>query len=180
MNKQSGFSLIEVLIASVLLFGLIYICLSSIQSQSSQIDSSINGKYLSVLVNNLIVDIAKNNGHCTISGDASVKPIADCYRLHPDVGLYLTKIGFNLSNSTLNNTSTIDLHQANILVITMVPASSHIHSHSLYTMANTVLSNLSQHALSCLSAQVDQPFANKTGSTANLILQFNLNPGCGT
>jgi len=180
MKKQGGFSMIEVLIASVLVFGLLYACLSSLQSRSSQVDSTINGKYLSVLVNNMIVDIANNNSRCTLSGDAAVKPISDCYYISPDVLSYLTKIGFNFSNpgSGLNNTSTIDLHQANILVLTLSPTSSFMSSQALYTMANTVLSNLSQHALSCLSAQVDKPFSNETGSTPNLILQFNLNPGC--
>ena len=175
MNKQSGFSLIEVLIASVLLFGLIYICLSSMQSQSSHTDSTINGKYLSVLMNNMIVDIAKNNSRCPVTGTADVAQILNCYPIHTDVQARLKKMGFDLTSSH----SLVDLHKTNVLQITLASGVKLIDSHTLYDLGNIVLANLSHSTMNCLAADRDVPFANQTGSTANLILQFNLKPGCG-
>lgn len=101
-KRISGFALLEVMIATIILCGLIYTFISFSQVQQKQANNQVVGKHISMAVNQLLTGIATNTSECTGDG---ISNFAQCTNMSPAFQDVLTKDGIDLTQSTVQNIS---------------------------------------------------------------------------
>lgn len=104
--QQSAFALFEILLATLVLAGLIYVSLSYFSGQQKQQRVDTTARHFAIVINNLIRYVAINTNHKCPSGDTS-NNLAACMQLSKDSnyvtllrneGLDLTQITVNIDN----------------------------------------------------------------------------------
>lgn len=103
-KRVCGFALLEVMIATIILCGIIYMFISFSQTQQKQINNQNVGKHLAIPVNQILMSVSKN-GTCPsgASGGGSVN-FATCAQMSDANKTSLANDGIDLTSSTVTIT----------------------------------------------------------------------------
>jgi len=77
-HHEKGFALIQVLIASLVVFGIIYFALLNSQTQLRQESDAVSGMNLSFSVNAVVNQLRLNNLSCQNQAPANSTSLAQC------------------------------------------------------------------------------------------------------
>lgn len=106
-KKISGFALLEVMIATILLCGLIYMFISFTQTQQRQVNTQSVGKQLAIVVNSVIKQVsgtssgAVHPGQCVNGGVRDVH-LKDCIAISPNFQATLKSQGLDPATATVD------------------------------------------------------------------------------
>lgn len=102
-KNTSGFALIQVLIASLVVFGIMYFAMTISQSQGRQQAETMSGMKLSFAVNALVDQLRNNNLQCQNQALANSTSLAQCVNtLSNNYVDDLKSKRIDLSNTTLS------------------------------------------------------------------------------
>jgi Tfp pilus assembly protein PilV len=102
-NKEKGFALIQVLIASLVIFGIIYFTLLTSQTHIRQEGEAVSGMKISFAVNAVVNQLRFNNLSCQNQAPANSTLLAQCVNtLSTNYVNDLKSMRIDLSKTTMN------------------------------------------------------------------------------
>lgn len=99
---MQGFALLEILVATVLLCGLIYMFISFSQNQQRQLNAQSAGKQLAIAMNALVVQVAATNGKCPKDPSRTSLPLDQCIPLSDSFKNVLKSNNLDPSTATVS------------------------------------------------------------------------------
>lgn len=180
--KIRGFAILEVLVATVILCGIVYAFLAFSQNQGKRINQENTGKYLAILTNDIFKSTLPNSS-CSKQG---TYPLMQCVSVSDLFKELMNENGFNLDTATILITpyTNSDLYKR-IIAVTIKFSGNRYSQVNASIYAQQLFNNLSPNSMSRFSSMTPSDYwftyavANDSGTKvqtdgSTLYFYFNI------
>lgn len=182
--KIRGFAILEILVATVILCGIVYAFLAFSQNQEKRIAQENTGKYLAILTND-IFESTLTSGNCSKS---AVYSLTQCVAVSSQFKALMKDNGFDTDTATvqITNYSQLDMETyKNVTLVTIKFSSGHYSQVNASIYAQQLFDNLSPKSISRFSSMTPSDYwftyavANDSGTKvqtdgSTLYFYFNI------
>lgn len=159
--KIRGFAILEILVATVILCGIVYAFLAFSQNQGKRVNQENTGKYLAILTNDLFKSTIPNSS-CSKNGDYS---LTHCVPVSSKFKELMNDNGFNIDTATVKIIVYTTDPYKNTLMLLLKFNGGHYTQTSASIYAQQLFDNLSQDSVSRFSSTTPMDFISSYSVT---------------